>query len=400
MYGSTLDWGRTRVRGLGFAMSSALGALVLSSAGCELGSGSFSDELGVAAAGSFATSDGGFSTGGFSTGGFSTGGFSTGGFSTGGFSTGGDPGIVSTTGGQFEGESEGGGCDLFIVDHPIFEDQVLAYSVSARAELYSWTTDEQAAALRSNQVLFSQVERADFSMPALATLIATEPDTDLGKLATILSGDLFAKGRFAWPEPWAMRFDPSGADLGGNLLRIVLKPEAWVAVVKGGGISVLDMQQQPVALADAVATPERLGAIFHEKDESDGGPSCTGLDLGLTPGFREFIVGNLEMVQEWSIATQTIADRLTSNIDQLTRFFTTERTCPNEAGESGWNEQVVCGWNLPVAAPASEEAAYEGSLAIPSHDYFISPAQLAALIDTLQADTFQVDPLVVTAGSP
>ncbi|HEX7450818.1 MAG TPA: hypothetical protein VF294_00955, partial [Polyangiaceae bacterium] len=155
------------------------------------------------------------------------------------------------------------------VSDPVFAPQILGelvrspdatyweYDKQARSELYAWTTDEQAAALRTSQVLFPSNARAN---PIAATLQSLSDNSDAtAAVAKVLSASL-GSSRSAWPEPWALRIGLAGEDPGKNLLRIVLKPEAWVAVVEAGSIQVLNLQNQVVTLADAAASPERLGA--------------------------------------------------------------------------------------------------------------------------------------------
>jgi hypothetical protein len=48
----------------------------------------------------------------------------------------------------------------------------------------------------------------------------------------------------------------------------------------------------------------------------------------------------------------------------------------------------------------SELLAYERSLAIPSDNYLPLPERIATMIETLQGDLFELDPLVVKPGSP
>jgi len=274
----------------------------------------------------------------------------------------------------------------------------------AHRELFSWTTDEQAAELRRTGVLFSRSERPGMG-PGYAFQVfdqiandGTSPPSIRSMLASTLGGELFEKARYSWSEPWATRMGWPGEDYGGNLLRIVLKPEAWIVVVRNADLSVFDLQNQSVPLADALANPARLGAIFYEKDASVGGPSCNGSFNSGGNGYREFIIGNLAMVEEWSLGTQYIRDRLSENIAQLSTFLERIRACPVTTGAQQWNLSVVCGWDGRVAAP-TELSAYEQSLAIPSDNYLAVPERIAAMIETLQGDLFDPEPLVVTPGS-
>jgi hypothetical protein len=293
-------------------------------------------------------------------------------------------------------------CTLPQVSDPVFGAQTFSDLTPARPELFAWATDEQAAALRKDQVLFPPSTHTD---PVAATLQGLQGFTvngDMtGQVATILSASL-GSARVAWPEPWAVRIGPQGEDPGKNLIRIVLKPEAWVAVVENGTIEVLDMQNERVQLADAAAAPERLGAIVHQRDGHEGGPTCNVAAVvpGTSVGFREFLVSNLGMVQEWSLGTEQIRAHLESNIDDLSKFLARTRPCPNQTEQLSWNEQVVCSWRDTILGDVSEMSVYQQALASPTSDYFDAPPQLSALIDKLQGDLFEPDPLVVTPGSP
>ena len=310
-------------------------------------------------------------------------------------STGGSVGTVGAA---------GAGCGFETVAAPVFLDQMVEGNTPARLELYSWTTDAQASALRADRVLFSQ--NGDdglgpgYALMYLRQLAASEAaGLELGKLASVLSGELFAKPRYAWPEPWATRMGWPGENYGGQLLRIVLKPEAWVVVVRSGTLAVTDAQNKPVSWADALANPTRLGAIFYQRDGSAGGPQCGSFQNGGN-GYREFVLGNLAMVEEWSLGTQKVLDRLQANIEQLTRFFEQARACPAVgASASSWNASVSCSWDAPSGGPYSEQVAYEQALAIPSENYLAEPKRIAQIIETLQGDLFQLDPLVVVPGS-
>jgi hypothetical protein len=310
------------------------------------------------------------------------------------------------------GQSTGGAVDIVgappctqpaLMGKAVFAEQMFDVRQPTRRELFSWTTNEQAAALRRDQVLFSQSERAGMG-PGYAfevfELIAQDQSLpERAALANLLGGELFEKARYAWSEPWATRMGWPGEEYGGNLLRIVLKPEAWVVVVKDADLQVFDLENRPVSMSEALANPTRLGAIFYQRDSSEGGPSCTGSFIQGSNGYREFIVGNLAMVEEWSLGTQQLRDRLSANIAQLSSFLERIRACPITISAQRWNLTVVCNWNTR-GAEVSEISAYEHALAIPSDNYLAVPERIAATIETLQGDLFEPDPLVVTPGSP
>ena len=286
----------------------------------------------------------------------------------------------------------------------VFAEQAVDNGKPARRVLFSWTTDEQANAIRQDRALFSQSARPgvglEYASPVLGKIGEDPTVPERAQLANLLGGELFAQGRYAWSEPWASRMGWPGEDYGGNLLRIVLKAEAWIVVVKGGDLNVFDLENNPVSLAEALSTPTRLGAIFYEKDEFAGGPSCNDRFSSGSNGYREFIVGNLAMVEEWSLGTQQNRDRLSANIDQLGSFLERSRSCPITSSAEQWNLAVVCHWGQASPPDAMELFAYEQALSIPSDNYLAVPERIAAIIDTLRGDLFELDPLVVAPGSP
>ena len=143
-----------------------------------------------------------------------------------------------------------------------------------------------------------------------------------------------------------------------------------------------------------------LLAQSYNKDGFEGGPVCGGSFTEGNNGYREFIVGNLAMVEEWSLTTQAIRDRLSANISLLTRFLSAIRDCPSSTNPDAWNVAVACSWLAPKRDQYTEVSAYEFSLAIPSDNYLPIPERIAGMIDTLRADLFDPDPLLVTPGKP
>jgi hypothetical protein len=323
---------------------------------------------------------------------------------------------------------------------PVFGDQSFNGAAVPRLELYAWMTDEDAAQIREAKLLFSASSSAPAAALTLLSQLGQSADGE-APLARALSQS-FALSRFAWPEPWAIRMGVAGTDPGGQLIRIELDQTAWFAVIGSEQMSVHDSRNELVPQATALAQPERIGAIFFDTSPNcvEGCPNLQSTDP--RTAFRGFLVGNLALVSEWSIGTQQIRDRLSANADQLTRFLNNTRSCPTTMDFSDWNQTVLASWTQleletsPAAVGAagvggeaaadgvgagfgglsgldvlggfggsgvdvaSEEFAYENALAIPSADYLSAPAQIASMIQTLQGDLFEPDPLVVTPGSP
>jgi hypothetical protein len=92
---------------------------------------------------------------------------------------------------------------------PVFYDQIFNTARVARRQLFSWTTPEQAAALRQDRILFSRSERPGlgpgYAFEVIRQIGKFPSASEQGQLAAILGGALFEKARYAWPEPWATR---------------------------------------------------------------------------------------------------------------------------------------------------------------------------------------------------
>jgi hypothetical protein len=340
----------------------------------------------------------------------------------GGSTSGGKPGL------GFGGSGEVS-CEPPSTNAPVFAQQVFSSQTAFAREFYAWTTDEEALALRQDQQLFRQP--AGSGPPFTFLSNQTNRSAEQIELAQALSST-FQMGRHAWPEPWTTRMGWPGRDPGGQLVRIVLKPQAWLAFAEAGALWVFDAQQQPVAPADALANQGLIGAIYFDSSFSNPDPCLSG-----SGGYREFLLGNLAMVQEWSVGTQLIHDRVLGNVAQLTRFLNGIRSCPITTNASEWAQSIVCSWQderigvgvngaggfgaagasgfgepsagtagfggTPVSGPTAsgtEQSAYEQALAIPNPNYLPAPMQIATMIETLQGDLFEPDPLVVTPGSP
>jgi hypothetical protein len=360
------------------------------------------------------------------------------------------PGVSAGGSGFADGGTSFGGTEPSCVPPtsttPTFAAQIFDGCALFARELYTWTTDEQAAQLRKDKILFSQAAGSGAPFTFLSNAASGSANGD--QLEQGLTGE-FQMGRYAWPEPWATRMGWPGQDPGGQLLRILLKPEALVLVALPGSVTVFDAQARSVATSDALAQPERIGAIYFDTSNETSG-NCGG-------GYREFLVGNLAMVQEWSIGTQQIAERVAANVALLTQFLNTTRICPQTGDPATWASIAVCSWGSPLTglssagfgdaglgrgglgggglgggfggdgfdaggfggfgvgqagfgadlppisttpSNGSEEIAYDEALAFANPNYVAAPAQIAAIIDTLQGDPFKLDPLVVTPGSP
>ncbi len=259
---------------------------------------------------------------------------------------------------------------------------------AARAVVYSWTTPAQATALRQDRVLFTQTARADFG-PGFLYRVLGELAAGGNALAQELAKPEYAKGRYAWVNPWATSLGFQGEEYGAELVRIELRPEARFVRIfrKSGAIDVVGLDGTVVPTALALADPERLaGAYFVNEDEGGGGSFATTVLPGT---YRELYVGNLAMVARWSLGTQAIADVLRSAAAALRQLAPFNGTLTET--DAQWKARVVLRqWSLP---PDDATASYESSLCFVDPSYRPTTANLEALARHLDTRLFTPDPL-------
>jgi hypothetical protein len=313
--------------------------------------------------------------------------------SAGGSSSGSSPSSAGTL-------SLGGNVDLGMpercpVINDLFQDQVVQ-QVGEQRVFYSWTTAEQVAELRAGTELFSRSERPGQGRGLLFTelaTVATSEASPMQALADALANKVFAKARFAWTNPWATLMGFPGEAYGDQLLQIELLPDAWIARFEAGVLTVWDANNQPVPLEMALAAPERIGAIFYQSQPDEGGHYCGTFSQGAV-GFREFALGNIDMVARWSLATLEMKKRLARDIAVL-RLFEKQLDCAEIS--SRWSTDVTCEWSRSQL-PNGTFANYDFALGLPSELYRPSAVNIEALIAALEASMPQGEPLVVTPG--
>jgi hypothetical protein len=274
-----------------------------------------------------------------------------------------------------------------------FCPQMMWNVMPAKRVLYSWTTPEQVEELRRDRVLLTRTETPGLGRGYAFTSIdelAAHGTAPVNQLLARVSGELFTKVRYAWSNAWATRMGWPGEDYGDRLLRIVLKPEAWIVVVSDRvGAAVIDMNNEVVPFERALAESHRIGAVYFYKVDIQGRDtfsSCSG-------GYREFIVGNEAMIEEWSLGTEAIREQLEEDATLIETFLESVRANPPPISPVGFNATVACQWDNSAI---TELDAYFRCLSMPSENYAPLPAQLAALSEALRAAAFEPDPLVVT----
>ncbi len=185
----------------------------------------------------------------------------------------------------------------------------------ARAELYTWTTAEQVTALRRDRRLLVAEGGAGMGpSPYLRGLTAVAERGGAGRelAALLLEHPALRRRRYAWTSPFATMMGLGPVRYGDALIRVVLAPRALLLRFRPGDAEpfvAVDLRGAAVPIAELLADPGRLGAVYHVRD----GPRDE------LP-FREYVLCNEAMVLAWSVATPEIQAQVDADIDLLTRL--------------------------------------------------------------------------------
>ena len=280
---------------------------------------------------------------------------------------------------------------------PVFAEHTFQRSqlTTEQRVLYTWTTEEQIAELRAGGPLLSRTEREGLGPGAAYEYFAQASETNA--IAALLSQAEFAPSRHAWLHPWATRMGWPGESYGNQLIKIVLKPDAWLVKVISGQFSVWDLSGNPVDEQQALDNPERIGVVYFQKDAYLGGSECGTFGSLGKDGFREYILNNPAMIESWSHGTAEILERLQADIALVKEFALRIRACPETQSWERWSGDFVCSGF--ARSSDTELGTYEQALALPSEYYLPQPANMVALIETLEGDLFEPEDVEGAAGA-
>jgi len=240
----------------------------------------------------------------------------------------------------------------------------------ARKVLYTWTTLEQVDELALKKELLTRGGSSIGQSGYVSDL-----NRSIAPYTKRLLGVEFERMRFAWTAGWPTTLGLANKSYGDRLIRVVLKPNAWVAKFERNvGLRFHDLEDHEVSEADFDAHPERLGAVFHvhipESQE----------DLR----YREYALVNEFMIEEWSVGTEAIAAMLDTdkrNVRLLEKFLPTDAKV-----------DVAQIWH--AGAPPDDLAAnYVGALAFHNMAYAPSSVQWPPLIAALALPKPARDPI-------
>jgi hypothetical protein len=263
----------------------------------------------------------------------------------------------------------------------------------ARDVFYSWTTKAQIDELRANPVLLTRSENSDGKRPHSSTVIESLASAG-DAIAQVLAGEKFQRGRYAWSSAWATLRGWPDESYGDQLLRIVLKPEAWIAVVERGTTRVVGRYGGEIALDEVLANPERIAAVYL-MHEGSADPNACGTFQGCGTGaYREYFINNESMILEWSFATQATLGEIERGIDVIAAVR--DKLASTRLGDDAciFSYAAYCAWQSPRLSDVETATfdAYLQGLALTSEFYVPTRVNMDALIAALQASVFTPDP--------
>jgi hypothetical protein len=197
-----------------------------------------------------------------------------------------------------------------------------------RPVLYSWTTPTNIAALRhTRHLLVATAMTGGFVSPFLRSLAVIDAHHSPGYAVAhmLITDPVLLRRRYAWPHPFATVLGLGNRTYGTALIRIELKPEAWIGRfdrTAAEPFTFRDASGATIEIADVLAHPARVGAIFHVHTE-------------LAP-FREYVVCSAAMVASWSVATPAIRAELDAELEMLAAVA---RVLPTTS--AGWDAALA-----------------------------------------------------------
>lgn len=267
----------------------------------------------------------------------------------------------------------------------IWQRFVVQNQKPAQRVLFTWTTPEQAAALRRGGPLLAKSASDGHEMSLYFEALWTRYPRQ--RWARQLMNPPFHRVRYAWPHPWATRLGGDSKPYGDALVRVQLKPGAITLVFFPGEspeksrFEAHDADNRKLTDAEIARQAASIAAVLHVNEES---------------GFREYVLCNEAMIDEWSTGSAEARAKLDGEIsalDSLARHAQKRPGWllpPDPSGMQSWSIAVQASWDSPPGPTL--EAHFASSLAFPNARHAPTEATAAALLSSLRELPPQGDP--------
>lgn len=266
----------------------------------------------------------------------------------------------------------------------------------ARRILYTWTTSSQVRELSKDPTLLTRSESPEFGSSYFDQRL-DERAKQGNAIAQMLRTTPFARARYAWPSPWATFLGFPGENYGHELIQVSLKPEAWIVVFHTSKpeMLVIDMENRPVASADALAHPERIAAVYFEHDDPVTGYAASTAGMLERSAYREYVLINESMIASYAVNTEETQKELLRSADAIDAIAAHLKRHPAKTLLAEmWNITVVKERWPRTDLPQDAQELYEMTLAFPNENYLPAAQPLSALAKQLRELRFSEKPLI------
>lgn len=240
--------------------------------------------------------------------------------------------------------------------------------------LYTWTREAQIAELRASPVLLTRSRGAGGARSGFDHALQGDPSP----LARHLRSERWSARRFAWTNPWATRMGWPGADYGDRLVRVELRPGAWIARFDPDGPGprwdVRDAAGEEVSDGAVRAEPWRVAAVYHQ----GRGPGSDGAERV----WREYVLVSEPMIARWSVGDDATSRALARDRARLAVLADRLSALDAQAPPfEAWSRTLASRWRREAGGELV--SLYESALALGSESYLPEPARLFAIARAL-----------------
>jgi hypothetical protein len=259
--------------------------------------------------------------------------------------------------------------------------QAVHGDAAGRRVLYTWTHAAQVdEATRSGKLLLKK-DGENGKQSIFDASLAAQP---YAVIAQLLALEPFERRRFAWVNPWATSRGFGAESDGDRLIRVVLKKGAVIGRFTPEGGPEVDVDGETISDFELIKHPERLAAVYHVGFTDPTKPETV---------FREYVLVNESQIEEWSVATPAIRERL--ELD-ATMLHLAARSLAGVRIRDGatWAHDLGEGvWRIGARSDDAQRR-YEAALAFASAAYQPLPQVVEAIAKGLEALPPQGAPIV------
>jgi hypothetical protein len=259
------------------------------------------------------------------------------------------------------------------------KDAIYSCCVGRRI-LYTWTTSAQIAELRQTKLLLSRTESPTKGKSRFDLLL----EASQAPASRLLRQPGLSRRRFGWSNPWATLLGWGEAETyGAELVRVTLREGALIGIFDASlpePWRFADLDNNPVAMDQALSTPERIAAVYHVWRPSPGDKQ------GLA--YREYVLVNESMIQQWAYGTPDLALRMvqdTGAITKLRNLIKEGQLSPGEPSDIEFNRMVTTSIWPQSMERAPLPVVFGAGLAFPNRAYLLRAEALDKLVAALNA---------------